>query len=63
MEGAGALTGTLEAVKELESKLEEEVRRLEIVTGVDNPMLKLLLKTLSVKNMEISNSVLPKANV
>jgi ophiobolin F synthase len=52
MQDAGALAETLETLRALECKLEEEIGRLEHSTGVENSLLRMLLKMLSVKQME-----------
>lgn len=58
LEEAGSLEATLSCINNLECELEAEIGKLEASTGEENPMLRLLLKRLSLQdniNSEVSS--------
>ncbi|KAI8164622.1 hypothetical protein K4K49_012318 [Colletotrichum sp. SAR 10_70] len=50
LQEAGSFDACWELLNKLEDEIEAEIRRLEVVTGEENPQMHLLLKLLSVKN-------------
>ncbi|KAK2771238.1 geranylgeranyl pyrophosphate synthase [Colletotrichum kahawae] len=50
LQEAGSFDACWELLNKLEDEIEGEIRRLEAVTGEENPQMHLLLKLLSVKN-------------
>ncbi|KAK4184402.1 isoprenoid synthase domain-containing protein [Podospora australis] len=51
MEDAGALRKTLEFLIQLERDMEARISKLEVMVGVNNPLLRVLVKTLSVAHL------------
>ncbi|KAI3394937.1 hypothetical protein diail_2044 [Diaporthe ilicicola] len=64
LQEAGSFQACWELLKNLEDEIESEIRRLEDVTGEENPQMHLLLKLLSVKNMNPNKGavVVPAGN-
>lgn len=50
LQEAGYFVACWELLNKLESEIEDEIKRLEYVTGEENPQMHLLLKLLSVGN-------------
>lgn len=51
LQESGAFEKTMDCLQEVETELENEIRRLEQETGESNPMLRLCLASLSVKGI------------
>lgn len=56
LQEAGCFEACWELLNKLENEIEDEIRRLEDVTGEENPQMKLLLKLLSVENQKPNRS-------
>lgn len=56
LQQAGCFEACWELLNKLEIEIEDEIRRLEDVTGEENPQMKLLLKLLSVENQKPNRS-------
>lgn len=54
LQEAGSFEACWELLSKMEDEIESEIKRLEEVTGEENPQIHLLLKLLSVKNSEPS---------